>query len=222
MQNAIEAVLMASMRFDFEQIAPTERFNFLTSTVVPRPIALVTSLDPDGNLNAAPYSFFGLISHDPPLIALGILPHPDAQMKDTGRNIQSTGEFVVNLVSETLAEAMNVTCIDAPPGVSEMQLAKLDTIASDKINPPRVASSPVAFECVVHTSLSFGPDQVMVLGRIVQAHVDQGCVLDAEACSIHTPALNLIGGMHGARWYCRTADLFAMDRPTWATWKQPE
>ena len=213
---------MASVRFDFEQIAPTERFSLLTSTVVPRPIALVTSLDQDGNLNAAPYSFFGLISHDPPLIALGILPHPEGRMKDTGQNIQATGEFVVNLVSEALAEAINVTCIDAPPGIDEVQLAKLDPAPSDKIRTPRVAASPVAFECVVHTSLSFGPDQIMVVGRIIQAHVCEACVLDPETCSINTPALNLIGGMHGARWYTRTADLFGMDRPTWATWKRPE
>jgi len=191
---------MRSVRFDFEQIAPTERFNFLTSTVVPRPIALVTSLDQDGNLNAAPYSFLGLISYDPPLIALGILPHPEGRLKDTGQNIQTTGEFVVNLVSDALAEAMNVTCIDAPPGIDEVQLAKLDPAPSDKIRPPRVAAAPVAFECVVHTSLSFGPEQVMVVGRIVQAHVCEACVLDPETCSITTPALNLIGGMHGARW----------------------
>jgi len=117
---------------------------------------------------------------------------------------------------------MNVTCIDAPPGIDEVQLAKLDTAPSDKIRTPRVAASPVAFECVVHTALSFGPDQIMVVGRIVQAHVREACVLDPETCSINTPALNLIGGMHGARWYTRTADLFGMDRPTWAIGNRPE
>src|SRR3954454_10936193 len=162
---------MASVRFDFEQIAPTERFSLLTSTVVPRPIALVTSLDRGGNLNAAPYSFFGLISHDPPLIALGVLPHPDRRMKDTGQNIQATGEFVVNLVSEALAEAMNVTCIDAPPGTDELKLTKLDTAPSDKIRTPRVAASPVAFECVVSPYLSFGPNQVMLVGLTLHADV---------------------------------------------------
>ena len=105
-------------------------------------------------------------------------------MKDTGQNIQATGEFVVTLVSEALAEAMNVTCIDAPPGIDEVQLAKLDPAPSDKIKLPWVAASPVGSECVVHTSLSFGPDQVMVVGRIIQAHVCEACVFDPETCLI--------------------------------------
>ena len=82
--------------------------------MAPRPIALITTLSADGTPNAAPYSLFNILGHDPPIVAVGVLPHTANRLKDTGQNILISGEFVVNLVSEQLAEAMNVTCIDAP------------------------------------------------------------------------------------------------------------
>lgn len=113
------------MRFDFEGMSPMARFEVMTGAVVPRPIALVTSLDAAGRLNAAPYSFFAPLAIDPPLLAIGVLPHPEGCLKDTGLNALATGELVVNMVAGRLAEAMNLTCIDAPPGVDEAALAGL-------------------------------------------------------------------------------------------------
>ena len=208
------------MEFDLDRLQAAERYELLLSTVVPRPIALITTLAADGTVNAAPYSLFNVMSHEPPIMAVSVLPHPDRRLKDTGQNILSAEEFVVNLVSEDIAEAMNVTCIDTPPNVSELDLAKLPTAPSVKIAAPRIASSPVSLECRLLTSMSFGPNQAIVLGRIVHVHVADEFVIDAARCNIDTPNLKLIGGMHGARWYARTSDLFAMDRPTWAQWKK--
>lgn len=206
------------MQFDFEAMAPMDCFEFLTGTVVPRPIALITTLSTDGKTNAAPYSFFNILGIDPPVIAVTVLPSPGGRMKDTGANILATGEFVVSLVSEGMAEAMNVTCIDAPPGVDELAIAELATAPSIKVNPPRVASSPVAFECRVHTSVPLSTNQVIIIGRIVEAHVADAHVLDSQRYIFDTANFRMIGAMHAAKWYTRTTDRFAMDRPTWAEW----
>jgi flavin reductase (DIM6/NTAB) family NADH-FMN oxidoreductase RutF len=206
------------MEFDLDKVAATERYELLLSTVVPRPIALITTLSSNGTINAAPYSLFNVLGHDPPIVAVSVLPHAERRLKDSGENILATGEFVANLVSESVAEAMNVTCIDAPPGVNELTLAKLTTAPSVKVAPPRVAASPVSLECRLLTSLSFGPNQAIVIGRVVQLHVADEFVIDQERCLIDTPKLKMIGAMHGARWYAKTSDLFAMDRPTWVEW----
>lgn len=206
------------MQFDFQAMSPATRFEFLTGTVVPRPIAIVTTLNPDGTRNAAPYTFFNIMGFDPPVIAIGVLPHPEGRFKDTGRNILATDEFAVSLVSEALAEAMNITCIDAPPGVDELALADLETAPCLAIKPPRVAASPVAFECLTHTSVTLGKNQAIVIGRIVHAHVADDLVLDAAKGIIDTPKMSLIGGMHAAKWYARTSDQFEILRPSWAEW----
>jgi flavin reductase (DIM6/NTAB) family NADH-FMN oxidoreductase RutF len=206
------------MQYDFEKLAAGDRYELLLSAVVPRPIALITTLAPDGTPNAAPYSLFNIMGADPPLVAVSVLPHAENRLKDTAQNILATGEFVVNLVSEAIAENMNITCVDAPPGVDELKLAQLDAVPSIKVRPPRVALSPVSLECRLVTSLSFGANQAIIFGRVLHAHVANEVLLDRERRVIDTPRLALIGGMHGARWYSKTSDRFAMDRPTWAEW----
>src|SRR5205085_8475809 len=106
-----------------------------------------------------------------------------------------------NLVSEGLAEAMNITCIDAPAGCNELILAQLTTAASVNVKPPRIASAPVAFECRLATSLSFGSNQAVIFGQILSAFVDDSVVLNAPRGMVETPELRLVGAMHGARWY---------------------
>lgn len=206
------------VEFDFETMPTASRYKILVSTVVPRPIAWVTTLTSAGVANAAPYSFFNVMGNDPPIVVIGVQGHPENRFKDTGQNILTSAEFVVNLVSEATAEAMNVTCIDAPPGVDELKLAGLATTPSVKIRPPRIAASPVAFECKVHTSLTFSPHQAIVIGRVVQAHVADDFVLDGARCHIDTPKLKLVGRMHGTGWYTRTGDQFQLERPVWADW----
>src|SRR5215475_2538589 len=159
-----------AVHFDMETLDAASRYKLLAATVTPRPIAWVTTCAQDGVVNAAPYSFFNAMGHEPPTVALGLLAGK-GRFKDTAANILATGEFVVNLVSEANAEAMNVTCIDAPPEIDELRLAGLTPHASRAVRPPRIAESPVAFECRVLTSLVTGPRQTIVIGRIVCAHV---------------------------------------------------
>lgn len=207
-----------AMLFDFAEITPMRRYELLLGAVVPRPIALVTSLSRDGTINAAPYSLFNVMSHDPPIVAFSVLPNPLGQMKDTAQNILATGEFVVNLVSEEIAQAMNLACIDAPAGVSEIDLTGLKVAASTGVAPPRLQDSPVALECRFVTSLGFGPNHTIIFGRVEHVHVPDELVLDATNCIIDTPKLKLIGAMHAAKFYARTGDMLEMIRPTWAEW----
>ena len=206
------------MQFDIDKMGAIDRYELLLGTVVPRPIALVTTISGDGTINAAPYSLFNVMGHDPAVAMISILAHPDQRLKDTANNILATKEFVLNLMSETIAEAMNITCIDAPPGKNELDLAKLKTASSIKVKPPRVSASPVAYECRFLTSLSFGPNQAIIAGQIVHAYVEDRFVLDRARGLVDTPQLKLIGGMHGAKWYARLSDRFEMERPTWAEW----
>lgn len=202
--------------FDFEAMPPLDRYRIMTSTVVPRPIAWVVTRGANGVVNAAPYSFFNVLGDDPVVVALGILSLRGgaSAFKDTSANIIETREFVVNLVPERLAAAMNATCVDAPPGVSELDLAGLATLPSLKVAPPRIAASPVAFECRVLHAIETGPRQVIVLGAVVQAHLARDYLMgDPARPRVDTPALGLVGRMHGSGVYARTTDLFEMDRP---------
>src|ERR1017187_9111747 len=159
------------MQFDVDGMAPMDRYELLLGSIVPRPIALITTIGSDGRVNAAPYSLFNVMGHDPAVAMVSVLAHPEGRLKDTANNILTTKEFVINLVSEAVAEAMNITCIDAPPGINELELTNLKTAASVKIKPPRIIESPAAFECRFLTSISFGPNQAIIAGQIVHAHV---------------------------------------------------
>src|SRR5258708_39963339 len=131
------------MHFDLAQIPTTDAYKLLVSTVVPRPIALATTIDGGGLVNAAPFSFFNAVSSVPPVVVLGISPG-DASgdgYKDTERNIRDSGEFVVNLVDEALAERMNVCALDFPAGTGELDKAQLTALPSVWVRPPRIAPS---------------------------------------------------------------------------------
>jgi flavin reductase (DIM6/NTAB) family NADH-FMN oxidoreductase RutF len=207
------------MLFDMETLPQQDRYKILVASVVPRPIAWVTTRSRAGIVNAAPFSFFNAMGADPPTVVLGIMPR-ECRLKDTAANIQETAEFVVNLVSEANAEAMNITCIDAPPGVDELELAKLTPVPSVAVAPPRIGESPISFECRLLAALVTGPLQTIVIGRVVRAHVDDAFVLDAKRCHLDTPKLQLIGRMHGSGVYVRSTDRFEMQRPTWAEWQK--
>lgn len=207
------------MKFDLTTLSADIAYKVLASTIVPRPIAWVTSRSQAGTVNAAPYSFFNGMGSDPPTLVIGLLRDPVRGYKDTARNIIDTSEFVVNLVPECLAEAMNITCIDAPPDVSEIDLAGLHLTPSDTIAPPRITESPVAFECRSLTTLITGPKQTIVVARVLAAHIGDDYVLDKERAYIDTPKLGLVGRLHGSGVYTRTHDTFQLTRPTWAGWK---
>ena len=206
------------MQFNFQSMNPMDRYELLLGTVLPRPVTIVTTVSDDGAINAAPYSLFNVVSHDPPVLMISVLPHPERRLKDTAANVFATREFVVNLVPRSMAEAMNITNIDAPRGANELTLAKLETASSTSVKPPRIATSPVAFECRLLTSLSFNADQAVMFGEVLSAFVSDHLVVDAHHGVIDAPQLDLFGAMHAARWYSSTADRFEMVRPTWAQW----
>lgn len=190
-------------------------YKLMTATITPRPIAWVTTRPVDGVVNAAPYSFFNMMGHEPPTVALGLLRDPDKGLKDTAGNIADTGEFVVNLVAREMAEAMNVTAINAPRGVSEADLAGLALAPASLIEPPRLADAPVSFECRLHSAVMTGPKQMVAIGRVVAIHIADRFMLNPERGHVDTPALDLIARMHGSGWYKAGGEMFQMDRPVY-------
>jgi flavin reductase (DIM6/NTAB) family NADH-FMN oxidoreductase RutF len=207
------------MLFDFAVLPAKERYKLLVSTILPRPIAWVVTQNLQGQLNAAPFSFFNAFAGDPPVLGIGIGSHAPGRAKDTRRNIEETGQFVVNLVSEEVAKAMNVTAIEFEAGIDELAEAGLATAPSLYVKPPRIAQSPVSMECELLQIVELGTESALVLGRVLAMHVRDDAVIDAEKHYIDTPALNLVGRMHGAGWYARTSDLFQIDRIPRRKWK---
>jgi len=208
------------MHFDLAKISAQDAYKLLISTVVPRPIALATTIDKKGRVNAAPFSFFNAVSSRPPVVVLGISPGDAAGdgYKDTERNIRDTGEFVVNLVDEAIAERMNVCAVDFPTETGELDIAGLTAVPSAGVKPPRIAEAPVSFECQRITGLSLGGQSTLEVGRVIHIHIRDGLV-DPERFYVKTDQLRLVGRMHGRGWYARTSDLFEMDRITYAEWK---
>jgi flavin reductase (DIM6/NTAB) family NADH-FMN oxidoreductase RutF len=200
------------MNFDFSQLAPADAFKLLSSVVVPRPIAWVVSQSPEGQLNAAPFSFFNVVSSDPPIVALGIGPR-GGQLKDTSRNILATRQFVINVASAGLAEQMNRTSLDYIADVNELAQAGLSTEPSLLVDPPRIAQSPAALECRVWQTFEAAPQRIIVLARVVAMYLRDEAILDYQKFYVDTPALQLLGRMHGAGWYAHTNDLFQMLPP---------
>ena len=206
------------MLFDFTALPAQARYKLLASTVTPRPIAWVVSQNAAGAVNAAPFSFFNVLAGDPPTVGISIGSRAPGQPKDTLANIQATGEFVINLVSRDNAEAMNKTATEFPPGVDELTAAKLTRLPSVKVTPPRIAESPVAFECKLFQTVPLGPANTLVLGHVVAMHVRDDAVLDALKHYIDTPKLDLIGRMHGGGGYTTTRDQFQLPRIPLKDW----
>lgn len=203
--------------FDFDALSNRDRYKLLTATVVPRPIAWVTSCDAEGVVNAAPFSFFNVLGSDPAIIALGIGDRPEGGPKDTARAIRERGEFVVNLVPFDLAEAMNVTATDFPPGSSEIEAAGLQLAPCRLVSVPRIADSPVCLECREHSTLNIGRNRV-IIGEVLALHLDEAA-LDPEKLHVDTASLKLIGRMGGAGGYTKAQDGFTIPRVSFAEWR---
>ena len=206
------------MQFDLQGQDKSQAYRLLASVVVPRPIDLVTTVGADGTVNAAPFSFFNLLGSAPPVVALGIGNRDTDTPKDTRANIERTGEFVVNLVGESLAEAMNVCGVDFPAGVSELDAANLSTLPSSSVSAPRLAESDVHLECRLHSVVPIGDNRI-VLAEVVRLHVRDE-FLDKESLRVRTEALGLIGRMHGGGWYARATDLFDLPRVPYEEWRK--
>jgi flavin reductase (DIM6/NTAB) family NADH-FMN oxidoreductase RutF len=186
-------------------------YAILASLVTPRPIAFVTTVSPDGKVNAAPFSFFNLLGGDPPILGFSPGDRDDGTPKDTARNIRLTHEFVVNLVDEDIAEAMNQCAASLPYGENELIPAGLRTAPSSAVKPPRILESPVSLECQEWGTLQVGDNRV-VIGLIKRVHLREE-LFDVEQKRVRADKLFLIGRMASPHWYCRTRDRFEMIRP---------
>jgi flavin reductase (DIM6/NTAB) family NADH-FMN oxidoreductase RutF len=201
-------------------LSPDRIYKIMVSTVMPRPIALVSTLNADGGANAAPFSFFNVFSNAPPLLVIGIQGNPRGDgkpHKDTARNIAARGEFVVNLVSREITEKMVVCAIDFPEGVSEFAEAGFTPRPSKQIAVPGIAESPVSFECRVFSIQDLPYNRSLVTGEIVHLHIRDD-LIDAQM-HIDVEKLDIVGRMHGAGWYSTTRDLFEAPRMTVAEWQ---
>ena len=201
--------------FDLGAMSKADGYKLLASVILPRPIAWVMSRDAEGGLNAAPFSFFNILSSDPPLLAIGFARAPDREGKDTLANIRVRGEFVVNLVPEELAEAMNVTATNAPRGTDETLLAGLELAPCKLVDVPRIAGSPVALECKLFELLEPGGSSTIALGRIVYAHVRESAFADRARLHVDSAKLRLIARMEGGGGYCKTRETFVIERKSW-------
>lgn len=194
-------------------------YKLLASTVVPRPIAWVVTSNEDGRPNAAPYSFFNYFAGLPPVVCIGMTDLPQGP-PDTFVNLRRTGECVINLVPGKLAQAMNVTAIEFPPGVSEIEEAGLRTLPSRIVRPPRIDGSPVALECRLAQELDVldGKGRIVV-AHVLAIHVDDEAVIDADKCYVDTAKLGLVGRMESPGCYVHTGDRFTMRTPTVDEWR---
>jgi flavin reductase (DIM6/NTAB) family NADH-FMN oxidoreductase RutF len=205
------------MKIDINALAPADQYKLLSATIVPRPIALVTTWSAAGGDNAAPFSFFNVMGEDPPVLVLGLENRRDnGAPKHTTVNIRDNGQFVVHMVDEALAEAMNVCAIDFPEGESEALHAGLELVDSSAVRPRRMVAAPVAFECERIALLQLSPGRHIAIGKVLVMHVRDG-LLDPATLRIDTERYRPIGRMFG-RLYTRTRDRFEMVVPGHAQW----
>ncbi len=186
-----------------------ELHDFFTGLVVPRPIAFISTVNAAGKYNAAPFSAFQRLTLDPPVLVLAF-GRRKGQKKDTVNNIEAVGDFVVNMVSEDLAQAMKKTAADYPPEVDEIREAGLTALKSDLIKSPRIAESPISMECRLMQTIEFGGKtnrSTIVLGEILLVHIRDEILTDGKTDPLKA---KIIGRMGEDNLYCRTTDIFQM------------
>jgi len=207
------------MNINPPDLSHSELYGLILNSVAPRPIAWVSTLSASGQPNLAPFSFFNCVCIEPPLLAFapGLRATNQSgsahgEPKGTLRNVRETKEFVVNIVTFDLAEAMNQTSGEYDAAVNEFEIAKIPSAPSQVVKVPRVAASPVSFECKVYQVLDFSPSSQsssLVIGRIVSIHVDDSHIKEGK---LDRNSLDLIGRMGGIQ-YTRTTQRFEMVRP---------
>lgn len=186
-------------------------YPILAGLVTPRPIAWVTTLNEDDSVNAAPFSFFNVFGADPPLVIFAPGDREDGSPKDTARNCRRTGEFVVNLVDEALADVMVRTSATLDYGVSETRAEKLAVSPSTTVAPPRIKAAPAALECNVHSIQQIGENR-LIFGIVHRVHL-RNSLYDRKTRRVRGANFHPVGRMSVPDWYCRTGDLFEIRRP---------
>jgi len=203
------------MEIDPAVHSTAENYKVLTNLVVPRPIAWVTSVSGDGVVNLAPFSFFNAVGSDPLFVVISIGRRDDGEPKDTAKNIVSGGDFVVNLVTEELLAAMNVSAVDFPPDQSELIPAELEVTASSRIVSPRLSKAQASLECKFHDTLALGSN-TLVIGEVVMFHVADRLL----GPRLHIEGFAPIGRLGSPSMYCRTTDRFDLPRISYSGWEE--
>jgi flavin reductase (DIM6/NTAB) family NADH-FMN oxidoreductase RutF len=201
------------MQIDPATHTTAEVYKLLTNLVVPRPIAWVTTQSASGVVNLAPFSFFNAVGSKPPYLVISVGANEDGSAKDTARNILENREFVVNLVTEDLFDAMNISAADFPPDISEMDAAKVAAAPSLQVRPPRVAAAQVSIECKLFNALPLGANMLFI-GEVVMFHVADQLV----GPRLHINNFAPIGRLGSPSVYCRTTDRFDVARINYAQW----
>lgn len=197
------------MEIDFEAITEYQRYKLMASLIVPRPIALVTTLSEDGTVNAAPFSMFNMLGEEPPIVMISINRLHDGALKDTAANIVRTGEFVVHLSDEAMAEKMHGCGERLPPEQSELARVGLTSLPSSAVAPPRIAQAPVAFECTLWETLETTSRQIFI-GRVLRLHARDD-LIDTQAWRVRLQNYFPVGRF-GASFYVTTRDRFSMEK----------
>lgn len=201
------------MKIDPAHTSQKDVYKILTGSVIPRPIGWISSISEDGILNLAPFSFFNAVGEDPPHVMFSTVRSGNMN-KDTLNNVLATKQFVVNMATEELVEAMNASSVNLPPEGNEFEYAGLTPIASDLVAPPRVKESPISFECelVHHYSLEHHKDggATIMIGRIIMFHVDESVLLPDYKINLETyrPIARLAGNN-----YAKLGEIFSIKRP---------
>lgn len=209
------------MQFDLETASARAAYRLLIGLIAPRPIALISTMDEQGRLNAAPFSAFNYFGTDPPVVGIGVQNRSgaDYEPKDTARNIRRTGEFVVNIVTEDIAEQMNLCAVDFPPEMDEVELAGFHAAPSQAVKVPRIAEAHAALECREYATVEIGRTRV-ILGRVVSIFVEDRFV-DPAGPYIKAEELHAIGRMNGLGNYVRTRDAFLnLPRISYQKWME--
>ncbi|MEW6461822.1 MAG: flavin reductase family protein [Pseudomonadota bacterium] len=201
------------MQLDFSALSPLDAYRWLASSVTPRPIAWVSSRSPEGVANLAPFSFFQVISDNPPTLLVNVNTRDDGSLKDTLRNAQASGELAIQLVSFAQAEAMNASAAVLPHEVSEFEHCAIASTPCERIGVPRVVGAPVTFECRVAQIQPYPaqqPNSHLIFAEVLLAHIDDALL--TEQGRLDPLQLDLVGRLGGSA-YCRTRDVFNMQRP---------
>jgi flavin reductase (DIM6/NTAB) family NADH-FMN oxidoreductase RutF len=191
--------------------------NPFNQLVVPRPIGWISTLDAAGAVNLAPYSFFNAVAYVPPTVMFAATgPHQHGGEKDSVANIRATGEFVFNLTTWALRDAVNASCVAAPHGVDEFEIAGLTKAPSTIVKPPRVAESPVHLECTLAKIVELPTPDVtdpntVVFGEVVGVHIDDDVIVDGLVDVLKLDPIARLGYDH----YARVTEVFSMTRPDW-------
>jgi flavin reductase (DIM6/NTAB) family NADH-FMN oxidoreductase RutF len=196
------------MEIDFSILTEHQRYKMMASLIVPRPIALVTTVNEHGIVNAAPFSMFNMIGEDPPIVMISINRLKEGKLKDTAANIERSGEFVVHLADEKMAEQMHRCGERLPADMSEIQHVGLTTAPSRSIAPPRILEAPVAFECTLWETLSI-PSRQIFIGQVRWLHAADG-LIDTERWRVRLQNYFPVGRF-GASFYVNTRERFSLD-----------